>query len=123
MLGVVGNQVGAQHQHADPSFGGFGFDHMGQVAHVGVQAVFHARVVGAHLGVLHRFAHLHHAAAQGVFCIAIDQHQHHVVDVLLRAAQPVLQAQKVKAQILGRAGYKAQDLRQAAQHLHLFGAR
>ena len=45
---------------------------------------------------------------------------HHALDVFLRTAQPILQRQKVGAQVLGGAGDESQHLRDAAQHFHLF---
>ena len=46
---------------------------------------------------------------------------HHALDVFLRTTQPILQRQKVGSQVLGCARNEAQHLRDAAQHLHLFG--
>ena len=55
--------------------------------------------------------------------IAIDQRPDHRDDILFRSCQPVLQREEIGAHILRGAGDEAQDLGQAAQHLHLPRAR
>ena len=80
-------------------------------------------MIDAHLGVLNRCCRFGRAA-QG-FAVAVgvpvNQKLHHVGDVLLRAAQPILHGQKVRAHVLRGARNEAQHLRNAAQHFHLRG--
>ena len=51
--------------------------------------------------------------------IAANQKAHHLLDIVVRATQPILHRQKPRAHVLGFARNPAQDFRDAAQHRHL----
>ncbi len=117
MVGIAGQHVGAQQQHA----------HRAALAVAGHQrrilddATGHARMVDADIGVFDRCGCLQ-LAAQGLARaggVAVHQQADHVGDVLFRARQPVLQRQEIGAHILRRAGDEAQQLRQLPQQPHL----
>ena len=88
------------------------------------QAIFHARVIDADLGVFGGQVMRHFAAQRAARAIGITVYQvaHHIGDVFLRTAQPVLQHEKVSTHVLGSTRDEFQELRQAAQHFHLLRA-
>ena len=121
--GIVGQQVRAQHQQAHRAFDralGGGGQHTGVFA----EAAFEAWVVDTHFGVFDGRLGLEHTAQVFALAIgaAINHMAHQVEDVLVRAAQPVLQGHEIGAHILRRTGDEAQHLGNAAQHLELGGA-
>ncbi len=130
VLGVAGQQVGAQQQHADGAPRAAGRDarqrgrRFGEAGARAVGAARQPRVVDAELGVLDRRVRLRQAAQRAARAvgIAVDEEMHQVGDVLLGAGQPVLQREEVGPHVLRGAGDEAQDLRQPAQHLHLLRA-
>ena len=124
MLGVAGDQIRTQQQHTDTAFGRLWFDDLRQLHQVGMQTRLHARVVDTDLGVLGGGGHFQSGGLvwYRLLGVAVYQVQHQVVDIFLRAAQPVLQGEEIGAQVLRRAGHKPQNLRQAPQHFHLPGA-
>ena len=67
-----------------------------------------------------------HRVAQGLaraIGIAAQQEAHHVDDIGFGSGQPILHGQEIGPHILRLARDQPQDLRQAAQHGHLLGAR
>jgi hypothetical protein len=121
---VAGQQVRAQQQQADPPLGQALARQPRQLVGTLADAPGHPRVVHADLGVLDGGGRLRATAqtAARAVGIAVDQEADHVVDVLLGAAQPVLQRQEVGAHVLRGARDEAQQLRDPAQHLHLLRA-
>ena len=122
MAGVVGQQIGAQNQnthgtHWRSTPRRWQWQLLGALR----KTPCHTGVVHADFRVIHRRLH-HHAVAQrfartgSAACHGMAQHVQHV---FVRSAQPVLKRQKVRAHILRSSRHKAQQLRQAAQHLHL----
>ena len=73
------------------------------------------RVIQADIRIIHRRGGAH----LGLAAVAADQHPHQVGQILVRAGQPVLQAEKIRPDILRRARDEAHQLREPAQHLHL----
>ena len=116
---VIGQNVGAQHQHAHRS------DRLGSQRRQACDLLHNrgrrARVVEADLRIILRRRRVDPAAqaAPRTVGIAPDQEPHHSGQVLLRARQPILHRQEVGPQILRGAGDEFQDLRQSAQHGHL----
>ncbi len=96
----------------------FGLGRCGQVGDVGRDAGGEVRVVEADLGVLDGCGD-GGAAPVAAAGVARDEEADHRLDVVVRAAQPVLHGQEPGAQVLRLAGEEAQDARQAAQHRHL----
>ena len=84
----------------------------------------HAGVIDAHLGVVNRRLDLDLTAQCFTRAIgtAVNQVTNHVQDIVVRAPQPILQSDEVRAHILCRTGNKAQQLGQTAQHFHLRSA-
>ena len=81
----------------------------------------HARVVETGLGVVDRVLGVEAGAQGRAFAAGVALHQgaHHAGDVLLGTGEPALQHDEVDAQVLRGTGDELQDLRQAAQRLHL----
>ena len=55
--------------------------------------------------------------------IGVDQEANEVLDVGVGAGQPILHRQEIRADVLRRARYEAQDLRDPTQHSHLCRGR
>ena len=121
MRGVACQQIRAQQQQAH---GRLVFAAMPwQVAQLFADAVFHLRVVQAHLGVFDRVFRLGQGAQglAGALGVAVHQGFDQVLDVVLGPGQPVAHGQEEQAQVLRGAGNETQQLGQAAQHGHLLG--
>ena len=120
MRGVRGQDVGAQHHEAD---GGGGALDGGKLRGVGGDAP--ARQVGvveAGLGVLDGGCGAG-LAPGGHARVARHQRADHVLDVVVRPAEPVLHREEPLAQVLRAARHQLEDPRDPAQHLHLARAR
>ena len=120
MRGIAGQRIRAQQQQADGAAAA-GLRQRGRrISDAGLEL----RVVDADLRILGRQLRLERAAQRlaRTARIAVDEEAHHVREVVLGAGQPVLQRQEIGAHVLRRARNEAQDLRQAAQHLHLLDA-
>ena len=122
VTGVAGQQVRAQHQHADRALGS---GRERDILDLFAVPALHPRVIDAHLRVGDRQRHRHRGLEHGARTrrITADQVTHHVAEIVLRAGEPVLQRQKIGAHVLGGARNEAQHLRQAAQHFHLLRTR
>ena len=121
MRGVARQQIRTQQQQAD---GGLVFAAVaGQLAELFADALFHLRVVQAHLGVFDRVFRLGQRAQGLAWTLGVAVHQgfDQVFDVVFRPGQPIAHGQKEQAQVLRGARNEAQQLGQAAQHGHLFG--
>ena len=119
--GVTGQQIRAQQQQAH---GGLVLTAVPrQVAQLFADAVFHLRVVQAHLRVFDRVFRLGQGAQVFTRALGVAVHQgfDQVLDVVFGPGQPVTHGQKEQAQVLSRAGNEAQQLGQTAQHGHLLG--
>jgi hypothetical protein len=122
MGAVTGEGVGAHDQHAHGA--DLVLARARQIADTLENRFLARRVVESRLRVLQRCAGAE-LAAQGLALaggVVIDEFADHAAQVFVGARQPVLQGQEVDAHVLCRAGNKAQDLRQLAQHRHLLGA-
>ena len=121
MRGVAGQQIRAQQQQAHRGLVLAAV--AGQVAQLFADAVFHLRVVQAHLGVFDRVFGLGQCTQRLARALGVAVHQgfDQVLDVVLGPGQPVAHGQEEQAQVLRGAGDEAQQLGQAAQHGHLLG--
>ncbi len=120
VAGVAGEQVGAQDDEPDAGAAA------GRQARGGLgDPLRQPRVVEADIGIVdrRRRGDLAAQALARAVGIAVDEQADHVLDVVVGSGEPVLQHEEIGAQVLGRAGDEAQDLRQAPQHPHLAGAR
>ena len=121
MRGVARQQIRAQQQQAHGRLVLAAVT--GQVAQLFADAVFHLRVVQAHLGVFDRVFRLGQSAQgfSGALGVAVHQGFDQVLDVVFGPGQPVAHGQEEQAQVLRCAGNETQQLGQAAQHGHLLG--
>ena len=121
MTGVAAEQVGTQQQDPDAAAGAV---NRRQGIGVLADAPLHARVIDADMRIFdgrHGLVELADQVALGRARVAPDEEAHHVGHVLARAAQPVLQRQKIRAHVLRCSRNEAQQLGQAPQHFHLRG--
>ena len=119
MRGVGGQHIAAHHHqaHGRNRIGG-----LRQIGRVGGDAMTgQIRMIQPHLGVIDRCRRARPLKG-AVAGIAADQEADHLLDIVVRPAQPILHGQKPRAQILRLAGDEFQDLGQAAQKLHLLFA-
>ena len=120
--GVATQQVGAQHQQADPPMRAL---QTRQQARAFRNQLVGARMIYADLGIFLRRVGMGRPApclalASGV---PVNQRARHGDHVVVRPGEPVLQRQEIGAHILRGAGDEFEDLGQPAQHLHLASAR
>ena len=109
MRGVSAQQVGAQHQQADPALRALD---LRQSRELFGQRSFCARVVDPDFGIVlrrlgRRMAPPRFALASGV---AVDQRARHRDHIVVRSGEPVLQGEKIGAHVLRGAGDEFQDL-------------
>ena len=119
MGGVRRQHIRAQHQEAH---GQLGPRRAGQVGQICGDAGGKFGVIQPNIGVIDRSL-CHSAAPIIARGVAADQEAHHLFDVVIRPAQPILHRQEPSPQILRLTGDPAQDLGQTAQHRHLLFAR
>ena len=122
MCRVARQQVRAQQQQAH---GWLVFATMArQIAQVFADAMLHLGVVQAHLGVFDRVFRLGQSTQRlaGPLRITVHQGFDQVLNVVLRAGEPIAHGQKEQAQILCCARDEAQQFGQASQHGHLLGS-
>ena len=115
---VLGEDIGAQHQHADRALGVGATRQSGG----GVRdAVGKRGVIDANFGIVARGFGLHRAAqgAARAIGIAIDQTADHVDDIVVRCSEPILHRQEIGAHVLRGAGDELQEFGEAAQDRHL----
>ena len=120
MGGVRRQNVRAHHQQADCRNRIF---RLGQISKIGGDAIMRqVRVIEPKFWVINRRFSL---CAMEIRLAGIATHQEadHLLDIIIRATQPILHRQKPCAQILRLAGNKAQNFRQSAQHSHLLMPR
>ena len=122
MRGVAAQQVGAQHQQADPAMRAL---QTRQQARAFRNQLIGARMINADLGIFLRRIGMSRAAPCLTLArrIPVDQRAGHGDHVVVRSGEPVLQREEIGAHILRGAGDELEDLGQAAQHLHLPRAR
>jgi hypothetical protein len=119
---IVCQQIGTHQQQTDRALRGTGRGRQ-EICPLADPAL-DARVVDADIGIFDRRTYLECAPQPDPVAAGVAVHEiaDQITHVFFRTGQPVLHCQEVSADVLRRARNEAQDLRQAAQHLHLVGA-